>query len=252
MSHLGYLRGTAGRRPRRTLAERLADLRRPAGLGDLMLRGARPATPVRIVIARDVSGSMIDFADARERAFEELLPWAAANLRPTDELGVLDFADEALWSLRPAPVHRLAMFGARLIDTQLAGGTAWRPVLDRVRSLGDHSGRLSLWLVSDGEYPDYPESCDTGRRLLTDAGVTSMPLLIPSRSGSAPGVWQDIFPDEVCLPFEGMDARATALAFAFALASATGQRLVRVGGTQRRERIHHRPTQWGSGMGLPR
>lgn len=230
MSHLGYLRG------RRTppagapgVLTRLRGALRPLALSELALRGARPAAPIRLVIARDASGSMTQFAAAREAALDELVAWAPSNLRPTDQIGVLDFAEEARWALRPMSVADLSVHGARRRPTNLdGGGTAWRPVLDRVQALGDHPGRVSLWLISDGEYPDYPKSADAGQRMLLDAGVQSMPLLVPSQSAVVPGVWLDIFPGQPSLSFEGLDGHATAVAFAHALAAVTGQRLVRV------------------------
>jgi len=230
MSHLGYLRGrptppsgTPG------VLARLRGALRPLALSELALRGARPAAPVRLVIARDVSGSMTQFAAAREAALDELVAWAPSNLRATDQLGVLDFAEDARWALRPTSVADLAVHGARRRPTNLdGGGTAWRPVLDRVQALGDHPGRVSLWLVSDGEYPDYPESADAAQRRLLDAGVQSMPLLVPSQSAVIPDAWLDVFPGQPSVSFEGLDGPATAVAFAHALAAVTGQRLVRV------------------------
>lgn len=230
MSHLGYLRGRpAPRADSPGVLGRLRSAFHPVTLADLALRGARPAAPVRLVIARDVSGSMTQYAAAREAALDELVAWAPANLRPTDEIGVLDFADSAEWAQRPSTVHHLATFGPRRRPTHLGGGTAWRPVIDRVAALGDHPGLTSLWLVSDGEYPDYPANTDAARRLLVDAGVTLMPLLIPSPAAVVPDVWLDVFPDHPALSFEGLDAHATAVAFAHTLAAVTGQRLVRVG-----------------------
>lgn len=123
------------------------------------------------------------------------MAWAPANLRPTDELAVLDFAEGARWALRPTTVQHLATVGAKVRATGLDGSwTRWEPVVDRVRSLGAHAGSTSVWLLSDGEYPDYPASADAGRRLLVDAGVASMPLLIPSTSGRAPDPWEEVFP----------------------------------------------------------
>lgn len=226
MSHLGYLHGhRPGRRPvgrLRHLWQRL----RPLGLEDISLRGPRPASPLRIVIGRDVSGSMEPYRAAREAALDALVVWAPDNLRPTDELGVLDFAETARWALRPTQIHRLADSPRQ--DTVLDGSwTLWTPVVDHVRGLGDHPGRVSLWLVSDGEYPDYPDSTDAGRRLLTDAGIASMPLLIPAKSVSVPAPWDELFPDQPVLTFDGTHGRSTALAFVAALAQVTGQRLVR-------------------------
>ncbi len=233
MSHLGYLRGR--RRPApgwHPLTARLSHALRSTSLTDLALRGARPATPVRLVIGRDVSGSMERYRGAREAALTELIAWAPANLRPTDEIGVLDFAEAAGWSMRPTSVHHLATFGATRREPELDGNnTLLAPVIDRVAGLGSHSGRVSLWLVSDGLYPDYPPSGDSARRLLQSAGIGSMPLLIPDRSAEPPPIWEDTFPDEPCLSFDGDDARTTALVFGQALALVTGQRLVRVPGT---------------------
>lgn len=229
MSHLGYLNGRSrGRIVGLGAWGRLRTALHPPTLSSLTLRGARSAAAVRLVIANDVSGSMSEFAAAREAAIDALVAWAPANLRPTDEIGVIEFAEEARWTLRPATVHHLALMGAVRESTGLAGGgTALLPVVDRVCNLGAHPGRLSVWLLSDGEYPDYPSSVEAGRRLLQDAGVDSLPLLIPSRAAHAPTEWRDTFPDEASLSFDGLDPEATALAFALALAGVTGQRLVR-------------------------
>lgn len=230
MSHLGYLVGkTTTRQHRKDLIARLANARRRSTtLSEVTLRGARPTLPIRLIIASDVSGSMSSFAAAREAALDQLIAWAPGNLRTHDEIGVLVFAETAEWSLRPTTVAELAEGGSRRVQTQLdGGGTAWRPVADRVSALADSRALLSLWLVSDGEYPDYPASVDDGRRALQDAGIQSMPLLVPSRDADVPAVWQDVFPRELSLSFEGTDADATAMAFAHSLASVTGQRLVR-------------------------
>lgn len=229
MPHLGYLRGETVRHlPGRSLSQRVHALVGPAGLARYSLRGARPAGPIRLVIARDVSASMSPMEAPRETALTELLGWLPRNLRPNDEIGVLDFAVGAQWVMRPTVVQQLAAFGPSLLASTLdGGGTEWRPVIDRVQGLPAHRTRTSLWLVSDGQYPDYPASTDIGRRMLQDAGIHSMPLLIPTDASDVPRAWADAFPDEPCLTFDGMNAHATAMAFAHALVTVTGQRLIR-------------------------
>ena len=229
MSHLGYLRGEARQGPPRwRVHQRLRALVGTSQLADYSLRGARSAGPIRLVIARDVSASMSSMVVPREAALAELLAWVPDNLRANDEVGVLDFAVGAQWVLRPTMVHHLsAVAGALSASTLDGSGTEWRPVLDRVQALPTNRARTSLWLVSDGLYPDYPTSVDLGRRILQDAGVHSMPLLIPTSPGDVPQAWVDLFPKEPCLTFDGLDASATAMAFAHALVTVTGQRLVR-------------------------
>lgn len=193
-------------------------------LADRALVGPRGPACLRLVMAVDQSGSMRDETDARDAAFAELVPWAARNLRPDDELDVIDFAAEA--RLRAAtPVSRLA-------TTTVPGPAPVRdgrytlldPVLDQVRSLGASSCDTALVLLSDGQLVGVPSSEDAARLLLRGAGLHDLLLLVPGRSLEVPPEWST-FPTAAVRRFDGTDADVTAEAFGSAIGSLTGQTL---------------------------
>lgn len=223
MSHLGYLRG----RPRVLTSSRLRPpLRRGSSLADVALVGARTAGPIRLIVASDVSGSMVEFADAREAALLDLVTWAHRNLRPHDELGFLHFAEESVWVHRPAALERFDAVDTVPPVDLTGGGTLLGPVLEAVANVAPGRGVTGLWLLSDGWYPDYPGSSSAGARLLLRAGVGEASLLIPTDAVAVPKEWTLAFPDAFCAGFDGRNRRQTALALGLAAASLTGQRLV--------------------------
>lgn len=238
MSHLGYLRGEHIRLPEHGADEPhwWSRLRpgavwtsiRPKRIQDYRLAGPRRAGAIRIVVASDVSPSMDGFADARETAIGQLLTWVQANLRATDEIGVLDFSDTAAWRMTPTSIADLAQAGHHMSSTYAvpSGGTNLLPVLERSRQLSNTTARTCVWLISDGQYPDYPPDADTARRVLYDSGVDAMPLLVPSHAIQVPEDWPAVFPTQIWTPFDGRNPNQTAIAFARTLAQHTHQRLV--------------------------
>ncbi len=195
------------------------------GLADRRLQGPRGPACVRMVVGVDQSGSMRDYADARDRAFAQLLPWLGQNLRTDDTVAVVDFAQDAGLRIvagagrldpalgrRPAPVHE-------------GRYTRLEPVLERLDALGPSPCDTALVLLSDGQVTDIPADADGGRALLRAHGVHDLLLLTPDTAVTVPPAWDTAFPSPPVRHFDGADPDATAEAFGEATGFLTHQTL---------------------------
>ena len=198
--------------------------RGPDSLAHYELRGARGPACLRVLLAADVSGSMADFRRPRNAALSELLAWLPRNLRPDDEVGVMEFAGNAAWTRSPESVTRLQAFDPAQIDLQ---GTRLSPVLDLVGQLPQSRCATSLLLLSDGKASDLPAGESQGLDALGSSHVHDLHLLVPGRRIGIPGAWRQAFPASPPLRFDGSDPEKTAMTFGAILSTATGQRLVR-------------------------
>lgn len=112
------------------LAWALTDLSEPERLlADRPLVGSRGPSCLRLVIANDVSGSMSDFAGARDAALHQLVDWAPRNLRPDDELSIVDFAADAAVRLPVSPVRTIGPAAASPAVVHDGSETLLAPVL---------------------------------------------------------------------------------------------------------------------------
>jgi len=172
---------------------------------------------------------MTAFAAPRQQALAYFFAWVPLNLRPYDEVAVLDFAGTAAWTLRPTSVDEIAQGRHTLIDPGVVDQTSTnlRPVLERVAALPFTPARTSVWLFSDGQYGDYPDHETDARHVLAEAGVTTLPLLVPDPTITVPTRWSDCFSREVLETFHGLDPHETALALGHATAATTRQHLTR-------------------------
>lgn len=195
----------------------------PGSLDDVRLVGARGPSCLRLVIADDVSGSMSQFSAARQQALAEFLRWAPNNLRPDDELGVLNFAAEAKWDRQPAEigVNRRSS-GVTAIDGQ---NTLLTPVLSLVSALPSSPCDTELLLLSDAQLSDLPVDATAGRGALLDRNVHGIALLVPGSAIQVPSQWTQAFPEAEPRVFDGLNGQDTGLTFAAAIAQVTGQRL---------------------------
>jgi len=199
----------------------------PTSLSGYALTGARGPACQRIIVANDVSGSMGAFSDARRRALADLLGWAPANLRPTDEIGVLDFAGNALWSLPPTSVTSRPTPG-QVDESKLMANTFVQPVFDAVAELPASPCRTSVWLLSDAQFGDYPASEVAARDALAAARIDQVQLLVPSGDIDVAQMWETTYPYAAAVTFDGTNPDETALTYGTVLARLTGQELTPV------------------------
>jgi hypothetical protein len=199
---------------------------KPDTLAALRLAGARGPVCERFVLGDDVSGSMRDYASARESALSTFLAWAPRNLRADDQLGVLDFAEDAGWARTPVAVGDSAAVGPAT-GVQDGRDTLMQPVLDLVRQLPSSTCDTSLLLFSDAQLADLPMSSAAGRELLRAAGIHNLVLLVPGKSISVPGQWTVAYPVAPPQRFDGRNSEGTAVAVAKVVARLTDQQLVR-------------------------
>lgn len=198
-------------------------LRPPAALDEAWLAGARGPGCLRLVIASDLSGSMADLQEPRDRAVAQLLGWAPANLRANDELALVSFAGDARTNLAPTPVDRLT---APVPDAPGANSTRLTPLLGAVRAFPDTRCRTALLILGDGVFEDLPGSETDATASLFAAGVDEIALLVPGQTEVSP-VWRERYPASPPRVFDGRDPDATGLAIAEQLARFTGQQLTR-------------------------
>lgn len=194
-------------------------------LADRYLAGARGPACVRVVVAVDGSGSMTDYAAARDAALVQLLAWSARNLREDDELAVVDFAATAADRLPVTAARALgngAVPAAAPIDT---GSTLLAPVLTAIGAQAPSRCDRALMLLSDGQLGDLPTDEAGGRAALAAHDVRDLALLVPGTSIDVPAEWSTAFPYAPPLRFDGHDPDATAVAFGEAVAAITGQTL---------------------------
>lgn len=84
-----------------------------------------------------------------------------------------------------------------------------------------------LVLLSDAQLADLPAAEAQGLRVLADAGVHDLRLLVPTAAIDVPGEWLDAFPSAPPIVVDGTDAAATGLTVARMLAQVTDQEVVR-------------------------
>jgi hypothetical protein len=195
-------------------------------IDELVLAGPRGTACLRLIVGNDVSGSMNDFAAARDSALADFLAWAPDNLRDDDELGVVAFAGAAAWTREPAPVVHAA---ARRPPVNVHQGdqTLISPVLALVAALPATPCRTALLLFSDAQLADLPPEEEQGRAAVQAAGVHDVQLLVPGEEIEVPDLWTTSFPAAAPQYFDGLDADDTGLAVASVIAGLTGQELER-------------------------
>lgn len=210
--------------------------RPPNALEDFALVGARGPTCIRFVVAADVSGSMADFAEPRDRALEQLLTWAPLNLRADDEVMVLAFADAAVPLSSPTRIDDIATTGlnppqsrsseATAVDAaSTQAGTMLEPVLQLTSELTETTCDTALVIVGDGQFFDVPTTETEALERVGDAHIHDTALLVPSKGIEVPSVWSEAVPFAKIARFDGNDANATGVALGKAIARATGQDL---------------------------
>lgn len=195
----------------------------PQRLAEVALAGARGPQCLRLVVANDVSGSMIQFATPRQSALAQFMSWAPANLRADDEVGVLDFAATSVWTRSPRVVSDPTPPG---VGAPAGGSTELKPVLTLLATLPPTACRTAVMFLSDGQVADLP-TVDRSRQALVTARIDDLTLLVPSSGIETPKSWNQAFPSAVGVVFDGSDADASAMTFAQQTARLTGQSLVR-------------------------
>lgn len=194
-------------------------------LHDLRLTGSRGPQCDRFVIASDVSGSMDDYAAARDAAVHRLVSWLPDNLRADDEVAVVQFAGDAGSVAGPVPVGGLAASPTLQPGppTDVAG-TSLDPVL-AAAGLPTTPCDTALLVISDGQVAPMPVDRAAGRALLVADGIHDLVLLVPADAIHVPAGWTVAFPEASPERFDGKRPDETATAIARAIAGVTGQRL---------------------------
>jgi von Willebrand factor type A domain len=196
----------------------------PTQLKDRVLTGARGPSCIRLVVGLDVSGSMREFATARDTALAQLITWSKKYLRPDDELAVVDFAADAAVRTPPTTRDRLSGVG---VEAGANDGryTNLEPALSAVD--GFRTGRCDteLVLISDAQLADLPLTPADGKELQLRHRIHDVRLLVPGDNVDVPQAWTLGFPEAPPARFDGTDPDATAIAFGQAIAGFTGQSL---------------------------
>jgi hypothetical protein len=196
----------------------------PAVLRGYQLTGPRSAECLRLVIGLDVSGSMRDYTTARDLALAQLVSWAPLNLRPDDEIAVIDFALVAQVRLRPTAIGEAPRAeAARAVRD--GRDTLLQPLLARVGEFRPTRCRVVLTLLSDAVLADLPSSEQSGIDLLRAHRVDDVRLLVPSPTIGVPATWTAGFPRAVPVRFDGLQQDRTALVIGQTLADLTDQDL---------------------------
>jgi hypothetical protein len=205
-------------------AQRRATRRSP--LDQLYLMGTRNPHRLRLLIGADGSGSMDGCATARDAALTTFIQWAAVNLHADDEIAVLDWAANAKVRLRPTPLVQTT--GTLPRPTRLdCSDSRLTPLLHTIGNLPPTDARTALVLLSDAQLADLPPTSAAGQHTLEAQEIDDLQLLVPGLDIQVPAQWNTAFPTADPQWFDGSDAHATSLALARALASLTGQRLLR-------------------------
>jgi hypothetical protein len=197
----------------------------PAALAGYRAAGPRDeANCLRIVLANDVSGSMRNFATARDDALQQLFGWLKKNLRPDDQVAVIDFAAVANIRMRPTQVSTLGGLPAGVGATD-GTYTYLGPVLSDIGQFPPTSCDTALLLLSDAQLIDLPTTPEAGQRLLMPRHVDRIRLLVPGAQIQVDPDWVKGFPAAVPLVFNGLDPQATGLALGTTIVGLTGQTL---------------------------
>lgn len=194
-----------------------------SSLDDVALTGDRGPGCVRLVIASDQSGSMIDFASPREQALAQLLAWTPDNLRPDDEVAVMSFTDHVEHKLAPSSATARPALGS--LGVSSGNTTLFDPVISAVGQFPDTPCRTALLLLSDGKMFDSSGNAQNARANLRAAGVSDLYLLVPGEAIEVPDDWTETYPYAEPIRFDGTNPEATGLAFGNSLAATTGQSL---------------------------
>ena len=186
------------------------------------LVGPRNLTCQRIVVLLDQSGSMTEFAQVRSDAMSTLADWAPANLRGTDQLAVVRWADTAATDAAPTDVDALTPSTLTVGSSDVGGGTELGPALDEVAAMAAGPCRTSLVFISDGQI----SAADAARvdASLQTAGVDGVSLVLPNTT-AAPDYWMRLFPYSTTFHADPNNPNQTARALGQAIAAATGQQL---------------------------
>ncbi len=196
----------------------------PRSLDDVRLVGARGPSCLRLVIASDVSGSMSSFAAPRSAALTEIRRWSARNLRADDQLGVLDFAGNAVWESMPASVAGAPGSATGSLDQ---AGTLVGPALDLVGRLARSSCDTAIVFLSDAIMSDLPSDPKAARTALASHHVHDVFLLVPGMDMDVNQSWVNVYPQAPPIRFDGSDPDATGLAFGRIVSTLTRQHLQR-------------------------
>ncbi|WP_035858794.1 VWA domain-containing protein [Cryptosporangium arvum] len=194
-------------------------------LGGYALEGKRGKECLRLTLMVDSSGSMQDYAGARDAALARLVPWLATNLRDTDQLSVVDFAETATVRLPPTTAKSAGAPAATGVAD--GGGTLLEPALAQVDAFRRTRCETALLLLSDAQVTDIPTSEPAARALLRKHRISDVKLLVPGQGIEVPDSWLTAFPDAQPRKFDGYDPDATAVAIGRTVAELTGQKLSR-------------------------
>jgi hypothetical protein len=200
----------------------------PHSLSGYRAGGARDELNcLRLVIGVDVSGSMRDFTAPRDDALSQLFSWVKTNLRPDDQVAIIDFAAVAKIRMPPTLVAHLGSLPPPA-GAQDGVYTYLRPILTEVDKFTNTSCDTDLMLISDAQLIDLPHTQAAGRGLLLGHHVSKIRLLVPGARIAVDPTWVKGFPSAAPYVFDGTDAEATGLALGRVVVSLTGQSLVPV------------------------
>jgi hypothetical protein len=172
------------------------------GVAGIVLAGPRGPSCLRLVLANDVSGSMSDYAMAREQAMTALLNWLPKNLRSDDEIAVIDFAETAATKMPPTKVSTLVSGNTLASGGAMDGSYTWfTPVLTQMDSWPKTNCDIALVLLSDAQIvlsaendnpTSLPADADAGRQLVQEHNIHDVRLLVPDPNGyRSVGVGED-------------------------------------------------------------
>lgn len=196
----------------------------PAGLAHRALAGPRGPSCIRLVVGLDVSGSMQAYAGARDAALAQLIDWSRANLRPDDELAVVDFAADSVARIGPTRRDKLTGVGSAA-GANDGTYTNLLPALNAIDGFPAGRCDTELVLISDAQLADLPLGPAAAGNLLRGHHIHDVRLLVPGEDIDVPQQWVVDFPEAYPDRFDGTDPDATALAFGQAIAGFTGQTL---------------------------
>jgi Mg-chelatase subunit ChlD len=198
----------------------------PSALSGYAAAGARGPSCLRLVIAVDVSGSMSNYATARDDALAQLIAWVRVNLRADDQVAVVDFAQEAAVALAPTAAH--AIGGAR-VSVPAADGpfTLIDPVLAALDGFPTTRCDTAAVLISDAQIADLPRTAAEGDALLVTHHIHDIRLLVPGAGIQVDPAWSVAFPAAPPRVFDGRNPDATGLALGQTIVDLTHQRLAR-------------------------
>lgn len=194
----------------------------PQTLSQYRLVGARGPVCLRMILAEDVSGSMTAYSSARSAALADIRTWSAKNLRRGDQVGVIDFAGNAVWQSQPTSVDALPGASSGQLD---ANGTSIMPVLGLVGALPQSSCDTALTFLSDGLMSDLPTTSKAGLTDLSREHIHDLFWLVPGRSIPISDTWTHAFPVAPPVRFNGLDPAATGLTFGRVISAVTRQKL---------------------------